>query len=80
METLNYQFFTVQELPLMLGRKTHKYEVRSRHGDLLAMILWYGPWRQFVLSPTARTVWSSGCLADVQDAIEKIEAERKRGE
>ncbi len=70
---LTYQFFTVEQQPLVGGRKTHDYLVRNRHsGDMLGVIRWYGPWRQFCFFPRGETVWSRGCLADINAAITGI--------
>jgi len=67
-----YKFFTVQCLPTEPGRKTPRYAIlNNRSGNLLGIIEWYGPWRQFCFFPEAGTVWSNGCLAGVQDAIKR---------
>jgi hypothetical protein len=77
--TLDYRYFGVQPIQQRPGRKTVDYTIIARDGDLLGRIEWYAPWRQHVLAPTEGTVWSAGCLADVQHAIEKIKAhERER--
>jgi len=72
--TLSYPYFTVQDEPLLPGRKTRNYRVMSKRNDFLAVIQWHSSWRQFVLMPTGGTVWSGGCLRDIQDALQKIKA------
>ena len=56
-------------LDFVLIRKTEKtqvYDVISRsHAVRLALIKWYGPWRQYVLEPEPETVWNKDCLNDV---------------
>ena len=43
----------------------------KRTGLRLGFIAWYPPWRCWVFQPQkfADTVWSSDCLADIQDAL-----------
>ena len=73
-----YKFFTVQRLPSETGRKTRRYEVRkTRSTGLLGIIAWYAAWRQFSFFPEDYTVWSAGCLADIQEAINWAESDRK---
>lgn len=53
--------------------KTQTYSVDSRnppsYGDRLAIIKWYGGWRQYCLFPESETVWNKGCLQDINDFI-----------
>ena len=42
---------------------------------LIGTIEWYGPWRQFIFHAQPNTVWSTGCLADVQDALALAKAD-----
>ena len=46
--------------------------INNRSGDLLGRIVWYPPWRMWIAHFLDDVVWSSGCLADIQDAIGKI--------
>ncbi len=65
-----YEFFKAVAEPLQPGRKTVDFQiVNMRSGALIGMVRWYGPWRQYVLFPEPMTVWSKGCLADIQDVI-----------
>ena len=53
-------------------------EVRTRSGDVLGGIAWYGRWREYVFVPDAGTVYSEGCL---QDIVAKVGAmNRPEGE
>lgn len=59
--------------------KTQVYNVVSRSkGDLLAVIKWYGPWRQYVLLPKPETVWNTNCLEDITWFIGCRMSERRR--
>lgn len=46
-------------------------------GDLLGIIKWYGPWRQYVLHPEPYTLWNKGCLSDVNDHMDELMRARK---
>ena len=61
--------------------KTHVYGVDSRsQGTRLALIRWYGAWRQYVIEPEAGTIWNATCLQDVISFIAGLmEARRFRG-
>jgi len=59
--------------------KTNVYSVLSRSsGDFLGEIKWYGPWRQYCFFPAQQTVWSKGCLAEVNSFIQKLMDKRKK--
>ncbi len=46
--------------------KTRVYSVDSlSSGSRLALIKWYGAWRQYTLQPEPDTIWNKGCLQDV---------------
>jgi hypothetical protein len=38
-------------------------------GDLLGYIRWYSPWRQYCFFPHSDTVYSAGCLNDINNFI-----------
>jgi len=73
-----YRYFTIEKLPRDPDRRTDKFEVRALSGETLATIGWWNAWRRYCLYPHALTVWSAGCLADIQDFIGKLMAERKK--
>jgi len=77
-----YKFFTVFQRPVIAGRKTRQYLIlNNRTGVRLGEIEWYPNWRQFAMTPVFNSIWSAGCLADIQDAIAKIsEAHKKESE
>lgn len=58
--------------------KTQVYSVDSRsHGHRLAIIHWYGPWRQYTLEPEPDTIWNTTCLEDIITFINSRMGERK---
>jgi len=59
--------------------KTKVFEVRNFSGGaLLGCVKWYAPWRKycFFIDFPGR-VFDAGCLADIQDFMNKLMAERK---
>ncbi len=48
------------------------YVFNNRSNEAIARILWYAPWRLWVATFSEESVWSAGCLADIQDAIKWI--------
>jgi len=73
LDFFEYKYFTVKQQPLQPGRKTHVYLViNNREKYTIGRIEWYGPWRQFCFFPDAGTVWSAGCLDDIQDMLRSL--------
>jgi hypothetical protein len=58
--------------------KTRTYSIRSRsRGDVLAIVRWYGAWRQYTMEPLYHTVWNKDCLREVADFLEGLMQERR---
>jgi len=72
----DFKFFTITELPQVRKRKTRDYEITSKRGVLLGHINWYTPWRQHTFQPAGETVWSDGCMADIQLFLNTIRGVR----
>ena len=54
------------------GRKTQVLEVWNiRHNDLLGTICWHGPWRHYVYAPAGPSIYSTGCLQQIQAWIDQ---------
>ena len=71
------RYFTVEEEPLLPGRKTHEYDVVNNSSQRsLGRIAWYGGWRQFCFFPCADTVWSDGCLVDILRVVRQLKRMR----
>lgn len=53
--------------------KTSVWSCRNnRSGGELGTVEWYGPWRQYCFLPSGPSVYSDGCLQDIQTFIEQI--------
>ena len=74
-----YEYIAVTRAPKDPKRKTAVFEIRNRRsGDKLGDVRWYGPWRQFCFFPLTGTVWSKGCLYNIQDLIVQAMEDRRR--
>jgi len=71
---LNYRY-------IVIGRSTEKdthaghpihYIFNRRSNEAIGRILWYPAWRRWVAEFAEGAIWSTDCLADVQDAIKRI--------
>lgn len=73
-----FRYFDIQEQPKPPKRKTAIYAVVNRtSGDWIGEIKWYGAWRQYCFFPYGNTVWSAGCLKDVEGFIEGLRLGRE---
>jgi hypothetical protein len=60
-------------------RKTQLFDCyNTRNMDILGHVHWYSPWRQYCFNPASRTVYSTGCLKDIQDFITQLMVERRK--
>lgn len=50
--------------------------VSKSSGDLLGVVEWYGPWRQYCFFPEEGMVFSKGCLEDINAFIEEHKNDR----
>jgi hypothetical protein len=58
--------------------KTKVFEVRNKSGRWLGNVGWYVPWRKYCfIASYDRIVFDAGCLADIQDFINRLMLERK---
>ena len=57
--------------------KTGTWACRANSGGSLGLVKWYGPWRQYCFFSAAACVFNNGCLADIQDFIGQLTADRK---
>jgi len=61
--------------------KTRFFKVLAvRDGHNLGAVYWHPRWRQYCFFPDLDTVWSSGCLREVEAFIDGLMNERRRGQ
>lgn len=64
--------------PVKFTGKTWVYEVISKSSlQVLGIIKWRAPWRQYWFEPKNKTGFSEGCLKDLAEFIGKLMEERK---
>ncbi len=66
-----YIFF----VELSSGRETTVWACANhRETDMLGIVSWYSPWRQYCFTPTAGAyiVLSKGCMEDINDFIAQL--------
>ena len=79
-DEIKYEYFRVVKLHRSPARKTDRYQLLTRHNDRIGVVSWYSSWRQYCFFPEYDTVWSAGCLRDVQAFLDGLAEERKKGE
>jgi len=58
--------------------KTSVWECLSINSPVrLGIVKWYSHWRQYCYFPDENTVYSKGCLEDINDFITQLMLERK---
>ena len=48
------------------------YCVGQNNNDLLGIVKWYRPWRQYCFFPEPNTVFNVGCHKDIDDFIGQL--------
>lgn len=73
MEIHGYEFISISWAGTSKSGKTNTYSVtNNRSGGKLGTIMWWGPWRQYVFFPQSGTLYSKGCLHDIEDFIDTL--------
>ena len=64
------------------NRKTREWVVEAISSgsvhNKLGIITWRGAWWQYVFEPEQDTVWSHGCLKQIEDFLIKINKEERK--
>jgi hypothetical protein len=60
-------------------QKTKVLEIYSKkHGNCLGEIRWWGAWRQYVFAPYCGTVYSRGCMDEINVQIKALNEQHKK--
>ncbi len=71
-----YKYISI--IPIEVFPKTSVYSVNSISSyNRIGIIKWYAPWRRYCYFPEKDTVYSSGCLDDINDFIQQLMKEHK---
>lgn len=52
--------------------KTRRFAIINLYGIRLGFIGWNGRWRQYCFYPEGDTVWSDGCLSDIEERLKSL--------
>jgi hypothetical protein len=67
-----YRYISFSQV-LVKGRTTTTWHcLNNSSRELLGVIQWFGSWRQYCYFPKADTVYSKGCMEDINDFIEQL--------
>ena len=58
-------------------RKTQSFYIRNTSGDIIGVVEWHVPWRQYCFYPEDTMVFNKGCLEDINHFISQIMGARK---
>jgi hypothetical protein len=75
-----YEYISFEKLEVKT--KTEQFLVKNKLSDfILGYVKWYAPWRKYCFFiDVPGLVFDAGCLADIQDFINRLMAERKKSE
>jgi len=74
----DYKYLAFIEMESPPDAKTKRFAVKNKQfGDFLGLVKWHGPWRKYCFFVNADLVFDAGCLADIQDFINTLMAERR---
>lgn len=69
-------YLTFQPAGESASRLTKLWDVVS-HGEVIANIRWYAPWRNYVIEPKPFTLWDAVCLTQVAAFLAQVNREHK---
>jgi hypothetical protein len=72
-----YKYLRFEELEAKT--KTKQFTVENTSGYILGYVKWYAPWRKYCFFVSLdELIFDAGCLADIQDFINKLMSEWKK--
>lgn len=70
---MEYEYITISKISDSKSGKTGIWSViNKKHGDLLGIVSWFGSWRQYTFRPQPDTIFSAGCLDDIESFIKGL--------
>jgi hypothetical protein len=76
----SYKYISFEKLEAKT--KTEQFLVKNKSSDfILGYVKWYGPWRKYCFFiDVPGLVFDAGCLADIQDFMNRLMADRRKSE
>ena len=59
------------------GHKTKIFKIVNHHGQYLAKIFWYAPWRQYCWNGGSDIIWSTGCDKQRTEFIDELNRQHR---
>jgi hypothetical protein len=74
-----FEYITIMEVGRSESGKTGIHLVQNNNsGDTLGVVSWHGPWHQYVFAPSHATIFSAGCLKDIDQFLEETSVEQRK--
>jgi hypothetical protein len=77
MKRYKYVQFVESDVEDNLDKKTRTWVCLTLNKNMLGIVKWYSPWRQYCYYPWDNTLYSAGCLRDIADFLDSVKMERK---
>lgn len=69
----DYQYIYMQQVGNSPSGKTSIWKVLNKSTQsILGEVRWYGSWRQYTFMPVQGTIFSAGCLNDIEKFIKGL--------
>jgi hypothetical protein len=69
----SYEYFHCRKVGASASGKTEVWHLLSNSSEtLLGVVKWYGAWRQYCFFPESETLFSRGCLGDIQSFLKLL--------
>ena len=76
--SFNYMYQYIYFEEVRSNRKTYVFACKNRKSkEVLGVVKWFSGWRQYCFEPVPGTVFSSGCLVDIEDFVRQLMESRK---
>ena len=71
------EYVNFEELGILNGQKTNRWEVADKYGYSLGVVRWFSRWRKYAFYPRDLCVFEETCLRDIAQFIEERTRDHK---
>ena len=75
------EYMHAELLPRFEDRKTDIWVIRASKivdKHVLGKVFWYFGWRQYTFNPSLGTTFNAGCLKDIAEFLESVNADYRK--
>ncbi len=73
----DYEYIRIEKIDSKL--KTNMYAIHNiKTGAVLGVIKWFGAWRQYCFFPNSLTIFSKGCLNDIESFLDNLKSSKQK--